>query len=596
MMYNINEEQEKIQGQLQDVINYCNKISNVKIMVFIIGIALFFFYRKQDTIIGWGIFTILCIIFGFLLFLHEKYYKQREYLEARSQILNRYHLRSMGDWKEFEDTGEEYLTEDSYLEKDLDILGEKSLFQYLCAANTVQGKRKLAEYLMLHMLNFQKIEERTSAVKELINRFEFRLNLETWGYLSKEKSRHKNDEWYYNFIDDLETDDTENELLYRVLRFLPLVGAFIFWFAYRTHSNYALVVFIIALEMIISYYVAYKNRMHIYRMEQFCMGLENMVEMVECICAEPFQSTMLKNMQSEMNNNADLLAGVHKLSRIKDRFSVRRNFYIHVFLQMFLMYDLQCINQLKKWKNIYGKNFRKIFNIIGEVEALLSLGVMALKRDVTFGKVCESSTPVFFARDLYHPLIDEEKVVSNSINASKGINIITGSNMSGKSTFMRTIGINMVLAYAGAPVCAKEMRVSLMELYTCMRVTDDVFQGKSSFYAEVLRIKTIIDASKEMKPIFVIIDEIFKGTNSIDRITGAKEIIKRLNKSHIMLWVSTHDLEICSLIENNEVQGNNYHFLETYKDDKILFDYKIRDGKCRSRNAKYILKMAGLFD
>ena len=153
---------------------------------------------------------------------------------------------------------------------------------------------------------------------------------------------------------------------------------------------------------------------------------------------------------------------------------------------MFLMFDLQCINQLKKWKRVYGKNLKKLFKVIGEIEALLSLGVIALNREVTFGNVIENSTPVLFAREIYHPLIDSEKVVSNSINASKGINIITGSNMSGKSTFMRTIGINLVLAYAGAPVCAKEMKVSLMEIYTCMRVTDDVFQGKSSFYAEVL--------------------------------------------------------------------------------------------------------------
>lgn len=596
-MYNINNEIESTQTQLQKVIINNDRTGNAKIMVSVLGFALFIYNRNHDTTVGWFIFMALVLLLLFLFLIHEKYHEQKEYLETRCQILKKYNLRSIGKWKEFEDTGEEYLKENSYLEKDLDILGERSLFQYLCVANTVQGKRKLAEYLTRHEVKLEVIQDRALAVKELIERFEFRLKFETRGYLSKQKTRYKNDsEWYDGFIEDLETDDTESGLIYSILSFLPVVVLFVFLLAYQVHSYYELVLVILLLQMIISYYVSYKNRMIICRMEQFCLGLEDIIGMVECIDEESFQSTMLKNLQAEMNENVDLISGISKLKRLKDSFSMRRNLYIHVFLQMFLMYDLQCINQLIKWKKIYGKNLKEIFNVIGEVEALLSLGVIALNQEVTFGDVRESNTPVLFAREIYHPLIDSKKVVSNSINVSKGINIITGSNMSGKSTFMRTIGINLVLAYAGAPVCAKEMKVSLMDIYTCMRVTDDVFQGKSSFYAEVLRIKTIIDATKRNKPIFVIIDEIFKGTNSVDRITGAKEIIKRLNKSHVMLWVSTHDLEICSLIEENHVQGNNYHFLETYKDDKILFDYKIKNGKCKSRNAKYILRMAGLFD
>ena len=569
-MYNINNEIERAHMQLQKVITSNDRIGNAKIIVSVVGVSLFFYNQRHDAIIGWCIFIALCLLFLFLFLFHEKYHEQKEYLEARCQILKKYNLRSIGKWKEFEDTGEEYLNENSYLEKDLDILGEKSLFQYLCVANTVQGKRKLAEYLTQHEVKLKVIKDRALAVKELIERFEFRLKLETRGYLSKEKTRYKNDnEWYYSFMRDLEADDSESGLFYGILSFLPLIVVFVFLFTYQTHLNYKFVLVMLFLQMLISYYISYKQRMIICRMEQFCLGLEDIIGMVECINEEPFQSTMLKNLQAELNGDVDLISGISKLSRIKDGFSMRRNVYIHVFLQLFLMYDLQCINQLKKWKKVYGKNFKKIFDVIGEVEALLSLGVIALNREVTFGDVSESSTPVFFAREIYHPLIDSEKVISNSISVSKGINIITGSNMSGKSTFMRTIGINLVLAYAGAPVCAKEMRVSLMELYTCMRVTDDVFQGKSSFYAEVLRIKTIIDASKGSKPIFVIIDEIFKGTNSIDRITGAKEIIKRLNKSHVMLWVSTHDLELCSLIDEKHVQGNNYHFRETYKDNEI---------------------------
>lgn len=289
-----------------------------------------------------------------------------------------------------------------------------------------------------------------------------------------------------------------------------------------------------------------------------------------------------------------MITGIHKLNRIKDKFSMQRNPYIHIFLQLLFMYDVHCVRELESWKGVYGNSFRKIYMVIGEIESLLSLGIPALLQGVTFANILDCDRPVFQAKDIYHPLINSGEAVSNTIDVTKGVNIITGSNMSGKSTFMRTMGINLVLAYAGAPVCASEMNISLMNVCTCMRVTDDVFLGRSSFYAEVLRIKSIVDYSDKGMPLFIIIDEIFKGTNSIDRVTGAKEIVKRLSKPHIILFISTHDLEICSLIDNCEVQGNNYHFLEAYRDNEIVFDYKIKSGKCNSRNAKYILKMAGL--
>lgn len=192
------------------------------------------------------------------------------------------------------------------------------------------------------------------------------------------------------------------------------------------------------------------------------LGIDNVMEMLQCIVEETFESSSLKNIQCELN-------------------------YKNI-LQMFLMYDVHCLRKLENWKKNYGGSFQKIYEIIGEMEALLSLSTIALDREVVFPEFSDSRTPVFEATDMYHPLIEREKVVSNTIKVDKGINIITGSNMSGKSTFLRTMGINMVLAYAGAPVCAKE-------------------------------------------------------------------IIKKLNK-----------------------------------------DYKIKNGKCKSKNAKYILKMAGLIE
>ena len=165
--------------------------------------------------------------------------------------------------------------------------------------------------------------------------------------------------------------------------------------------------------------------------------------------------------------------------------------------------------------------------------------------------------------------------------------------MSGKTTFLRTLAINLALLYMGAPVCAKEFKASYMKIFTSMRVTDDVAHGISTFYAEILRIKTMSEYKKINQPMLCLIDEIFKGTNSADRIVGAKGVITGLSAPNTMVIVSTHDFELCALAKEDGSQVTNYHFEEYYQDDQLKFDYKIKDGRCTTTNARAILKMAG---
>ena len=171
--------------------------------------------------------------------------------------------------------------------------------------------------------------------------------------------------------------------------------------------------------------------------------------------------------------------------------------------------------------------------------------------------------------------------------------LITGSNMSGKSTFLRTVGFNMILSYLGLNVPAKEFNVPIFNIYTCMRTGDDLENNISSFYSEILRVKGIVDGTKRNERIFFLLDEIFKGTNSIDRHEGAVVLINQLLKGDTLGLVSTHDLELCDMEKNNEFVSN-YYFKEYYKNNKIMFDYKIRQGVSKTRNAKYLMKMAGI--
>ena len=165
--------------------------------------------------------------------------------------------------------------------------------------------------------------------------------------------------------------------------------------------------------------------------------------------------------------------------------------------------------------------------------------------------------------------------------------------MSGKSTFLRTIGINLVLSYIGAPVCSKSFEAGIFNIYTCMRTKDNLEESISSFYAEILRIKILIEASKKGEKVFFLLDEIFKGTNSKDRHDGATVLIKQLVKNNAMGLVSTHDLELCEL-ENQYNWIKNYNFQEYYIGNNIKFDYKLREGKSRTQNAIHLMKLAGI--
>ena len=194
-------------------------------------------------------------------------------------------------------------------------------------------------------------------------------------------------------------------------------------------------------------------------------------------------------------------------------------------------------------------------------------------------------------KNIEHPLISSGKVVSNDFSNTAGVNIITGSNMGGKTTFIRTVGINLILMNAGTFVCSTSFRSCYFRIFTSISVNDDIDKGISTFYGELLRMKKAIDFHGGNR--LVLVDEIFKGTNYNDRIYGAMNVIKKLDDSKTILFVTTHDFELCDYKIKNL---RNYYFKEYYEGDSIKFDYKLREGKCESTNAKYLMKKLNIID
>ncbi|WP_162300579.1 MutS-related protein [Anaerosacchariphilus polymeriproducens] len=596
-MFNYEKNIKKVNDEIEQVEKKFKIISNLRLFIGLIGI-LFLIFSVTDKNLYYKIsFVFSGIIFLILVMIHKRLNEELEYLKTRLFVINKREDRNRGDWIKFEETGEVFLTDNSNVERNLDILGKDSLYQYLCVASTPEGKKKLAAFLMEQDPKINIISERQEAVKDLLENQDFAIEFEILSMLIDKKNEKTDKKWYESFLRFLEMKEGLMNPFLRISSYIFPILLFL------SIGLYIKGVFLIQvplsllfIQTISSYFITYRNRKITNCLFRFCTGIDNYVKIVKSIEKTPFKSEYLKGLQKKIGMQGNLSKGIYQLYHLKEALMVRTNPYIHIFLQVLLMYDIHCIKFLEKWKKEYGSSMFDLFQVIGELEALISLSILGVDRDVVFPIIVDNKEPDLEVYEAAHPLIAKEKAISNSFKIEQGIQIITGSNMSGKTTFMRTIGINMVLAYAGAPVCAKEMKLSKMKIFTSMRVMDDVTKGISSFYGEVLRIKEMIEYAKQKKGMMVLIDEIFKGTNSSDRIIGAKEIIKNLNKKHIIALISTHDFELCNLIDERKVKGTNHHFQEYYEEDKICFDYKLRDGKCRTTNAKYILKMAGLLE
>jgi DNA mismatch repair ATPase MutS len=252
--------------------------------------------------------------------------------------------------------------------------------------------------------------------------------------------------------------------------------------------------------------------------------------------------------------------------------------------------------QLEKWKEENNKKIDHWFHTLAEFEALSSLGTLAFNHPGWTFPELNTEQPEFTAKELGHPLIDPKKSVVNSYSTigKAQISIITGSNMAGKSTFLRSVGVNMVLACMGAPVNASHMKISPLKVMSSMRVKDNLEESTSTFYAELKKLKSIIDAVKRKEPVFILLDEILRGTNSHDRHTGSKALIRQLVHEEATGIIATHDLELASLENEFPASIHNFHFDVQIDGPELYFDYTLKKGICQSFNAAILMKKIGI--
>jgi dsDNA-specific endonuclease/ATPase MutS2 len=310
-----------------------------------------------------------------------------------------------------------------------------------------------------------------------------------------------------------------------------------------------------------------------------------------------FDTGKLRNIHEKVEaEKGKASAQIARLSKLFSNLEAGRNAYFYIIANFTFLWDVHWLYRIERFRNNLKEEPEKWFEALFELEALSSLAaVCKMNPEWTFPEI--SDLPFYYkAENVSHPLIFAENKVANNFYM-EGISscwIITGSNMSGKSTFLRTLGINAVLALAGAPVSASKLEISPLKVFTSMRTEDSLAESTSSFYAELKRLKQLLDSIEPGFPIFYLLDEILKGTNSADRHTGGKALVRQLQGQNASGIIATHDLELARLEEEKPEKIKNFSFSSEVANGTLSFDYKLKEGVCKSFNASQLMKQMGI--
>ena len=306
--------------------------------------------------------------------------------------------------------------------------------------------------------------------------------------------------------------------------------------------------------------------------------------------SQSFQSTKLQQLQKRLlTDNETASHHIANLSRLFQQMDSVHNPMGAIIFNGMSLYHVHTLRKLQEWKAIYAPMISDWLEVIGEIEAINSLSNFAYNNPTYTYPNINTQEQITFS-NLGHPMLPDDVRVCNDVAfVDQKFIILTGSNMSGKSTFLRSLGINMVLANAGAPVCATAANIHPLDIYVSMRLSDSLSDNESYFFAEVKRLKEVMDAA-DSKLTFILLDEILRGTNSDDKRQGTVEVIKKLISKNVVGAIATHDLKVCDTTADYPNQLINKNFEVEIKEGELLFDYKLRDGVCKNKSATYIMK------
>lgn len=573
-------------------------------------------FLQKKSHLGWGrFFVMICIVASIYLLINVGLW----YLSATFFLLvifvrlvyrdidnqkNIEHTRHLiqintdeitaltGSFYHFEDGAIHLPHEHSYA-NDIDLFGRASLFQYLNRTTSEMGSVTLAGWL-LNPADENLVIQRQDAIKELSATTEWRQELQAFGKERKIGIQTK---------ERLQSWIQEQSVFYQhgywiILQYLlpaimlSVIALNIFDLLSNPIRNYFLLV-----SAVLAWFISKKVIPIHYQVSKMAEELSVLSDSIQLIEKTSFQSTLLQQLHAAYKIEKGFASDeLKQLKRILARLDYRLNPVIFIPLAILVQWDLQQVMALEKWKKRNQQNIADWFDTLGKLEAICSLSTLHFNHPEWCFPLLKKEHFSIRGEAIGHPLINKSKRVNNpiTINESGELMLITGSNMAGKSTYLRSIGINVVLTMTGSVVCAKSFSLSPVQLITSMRIADNLEENTSTFYAELKKLKAVIEKVNNQEKVFILLDEILRGTNSLDRHTGSVALTKQLIKHKAAGIIATHDIELAKIKEDYPNNLLNYHFDAQVSNDELYFDYLLKEGICSSINASILMKKIGI--
>jgi MutS domain V len=546
--------------------------------------------------LGWvyalSLALLLAVVFTRLVFTDIR---NNETLQHTQQLINinKDELKALAHQYHHFANGAEFLDPAHPYANDLDIFGKASLFQYVNRATSQMGTRQMADWLTAPA-PAAVILQRQAAVQELVSKPDYRQQLHALGKATtiQFSTKTRLEQWFAG--NSYFTHQKHWLILQYLLPVIVIAAIILHAFNYISYpaQNYCLLAAAITAGFIFKKVTPLHQQV-----SKIADELGVLANSIKTIESESFKSDLLLHLQAPfVQKKHPASAELKKLQQILERLDLRYNPVVFIPLTIILQWDLQQAIALEKWKQRNASNVLDWFTTLGEMEALNSFANLSFNHpDWCYPSLQEKH---FFieGKKIGHPLIAAVKRVDNDIciNASGEVMLITGSNMAGKSTYLRSIGVNVALAMAGGPVCAAAFSLSPVTIISSMRIADNLEESTSTFYAELKKLKTIIDKVNAGEKVFILLDEILRGTNSLDRHTGSEALIKQMIKHKAACIIATHDIELAKLQQVYPANILNYHFDVQVNKEELYFDYRLKEGICTSLNASILMKKIGI--
>ena len=565
------------------------RISTVRGLVFLAAVGILIAAWAGFMSFGWML--VPAAVFVGLLVYHSLIVRRldraREAVRYYEAAVDRLQDRWVGAGAD----GERYLDPAHPYASDLDVFGRGSLFQLISRARTRLGEETLADWLRAPA-TAEAVQRRQAAVDELRERVDQREEL---ALLDAEVHDH---------LDQRRLLEWSQQPPHLVSRWRRVVGALlaaatiaglIAWLAFGA----VLSAFVIPLVAQVGFVFSFRGEISRVagQIEQAGSGLAILVQVLAVIEREKFRTPCLRDIRARLDVEglppSRRIAQLHRLIQSLNN-SLQNQFFAPIAFVLCL--PVYLVHAVEKWKSVVGPHIPGWLRAVGEFEALSSLAGYAYEHPQDpFPEIVEGE-PLVDGEQMAHPLLPVRQAVPNDLRLGGELQLmlVSGSNMSGKSTLLRTVGTNVVLALAGAPVRAKRLRVSPLQIGTAMRINDSLQDGRSLFYSVVARLKLVVDLAAGPLPLLFLLDEILQGTNSHDRRVGAEGVIRRLVESGAIGLVTTHDLALTEIVESLDGRATNAHFEDHLEHGRMTFDYRLRPGVVRKSNALELMRMMGL--